>query len=128
MKRIIFVTALLLLSSISLAEEKKKLTEDEKIDALIKHVENLKDAKFVRNGTEHDPSEAAQLMKFKWDNNKDDIKTAKDFIRICATKSTTSGEAYLVRFKNGKELKSADYLTAELEKLEKPAEEPKKSR
>jgi hypothetical protein len=120
-----FATALLVLSSITFAED-KKLTEDQKIEALIKHVEELKDAKFIRNGTEHDPSEAAQLMKYKWDNNKDDIKTARDFIRICATKSTTSGQPYLVKFKDGKEVKSADYLTSELEKLEKPADPPKK--
>ena len=123
-KSITFTAALLLLSSISLAEE-KKLTEDQKIESLIKHVEELKDVKFIRNGTEHDPSEAALLMKYKWDNNKDDIKPAKDFIRVCATKSSTSGQAYLIKFKEGKEVKSADYLTAELEKLEKPAEPPK---
>ena len=124
-KWIPFAAALCLFSCIGLAEE-KKLTEDQKIESLIKHVEELKDAKFIRNGTEHEPSEAAQLMKYKWDNNKDDIKTAKDFIRICATKSTTSGQPYLVKFKDGKEFKSADYLTAELEKLEKPVDPPKK--
>ena len=126
MSRSIAFTAILLgCFSIVLADE-KKLTEDQKTESLIKHVEELKDAKFIRNGTEHDPSEAAQLMKYKWDNNKDDIKTAKDFIRICATKSSTSGEPYLIKFKDGKEVKSADYLTAELEKLEKPADPPKK--
>jgi hypothetical protein len=126
MKPFLLIAALMLSSAIILAEEKKKLTEDEKIESLIKHVENLKDAKFVRNGTEHDPSEAAQLMRYKWDNNKDEIKTAKHFITICATKSSTSGQPYLVRFKDGKEQKSADYLTTELEKLEKPADPPRK--
>ena len=125
MKKYFLLTALLL-TSLALAEEKKKLTEDQKIESLIKHVEELKDAKFIRNGTEHDPSEAAQLMKYKWDNNKDDIKTAKDFILICATKSSTSGQPYLIKFKDGKEVNCADYLTAELEKLEKPADPPKK--
>ncbi len=125
MKSFIIVIAALIFSSFVAADEKKKLTEDEKIEALIKHVEELKDAKFIRNGTEHDPSEAAQLMKYKWDNSKDDIKTAKDFIRIAATKSSSSGQPYLVKFKDGKEVKSADYLTEQLEKLEKPAE-PKK--
>ena len=125
MKSIAFTTVLLSCVCITMAEE-KKLTEDQKIEALIKHVEELKDVKFVRNGTEHDPSEAAQLMKYKWDNNKDDIKTARDFISTCATKSSTSGQPYLIKFKDGKEVKSADYLTAELEKLEKPADPPKK--
>jgi len=119
MNRLIILPVLLMFSLVTFAEEKKTLTEDQKIESLIKHVEELKDVKFIRNGTEHDPSEAAQLMKYKWDNNKDDIKTARDFIRICATKSTTSGQLYLIKFKDGKEVKSADYLTAELEKLEK---------
>jgi hypothetical protein len=126
MKTFFIMIAAVLFCSVAVAEEKKKLTEDQKIEALIKHVEELKDAKFIRNGTEHDPSEAAQLMKYKWDNNKDEIKTGKDFIKIAATKSSTSGQDYLVKFKDGKEVKSAKYLTGELEKIEKGEDSPKK--
>src|SRR5215207_4607467 len=95
-----------------------EMSEQRKIEALIKHVENLKDAKFVRNGAEHDAKTAVRFLRGKWDANKADIKTATDFIDKAATKSTTTGKPYVIRFKDGKETPSADYLRAELKKLE----------
>jgi uncharacterized protein DUF5329 len=104
-------------------DEKKKdqgktLTEKEKIEALIKHVEGLKDVKFVRNDTEYDAKTAGTFLRGKWDNNKD-VKTAKEFIDKCATKSTTTGKDYIIRMKDGKEKKCADHLKDELKKIEK---------
>jgi len=99
-------------------DQKKPLSEKEKIEALIKHIEGLKDAKFVRNNTEYDAKAAATFLRGKWDNAKD-VKTAKDFIDKCATKSSTTGKDYLIRMKDGKEKKSADYLKDELKKIEK---------
>jgi hypothetical protein len=91
--------------------------EKEKVEALIKHLEGLKDAKFVRNGVEYDAATAAKFVRGKWDANAAQIKTAKDFIEKAASVSSTSGKPYLIRFKDGKEVKSRDYLLAELEKL-----------
>jgi hypothetical protein len=96
----------------------EKLTEKEKIEALIKHVEDLKDAVFVRNGSDYDAKTAAKFLRGKWDKEPD-VKTAKDFIAKVASVSSTSGKAYLIRFKDGKEVKAGEYLTGELEKLEK---------
>ena len=55
----------------------------------------------------------------KWGANESKIKTAKDFIEKAASASSTTGKAYLIRFKDGKEVKSGDFLRAQLEKLEK---------
>ena len=98
--------------------------EKQKIEALITHVENLKDATFVRNGSDYDAKVAARFLRGKWSSNEDEIKTAQDFIAKAATGSSTSGKAYLIRFKDGREVPCADHLKAELSKLETPKEKP----
>jgi hypothetical protein len=92
--------------------------EKAKIEALIKHIESLKDAVFVRNGREYDAKTAARFLRGKWDSVEDEVKTAKDFLDKAASVSSTTGQAYLIRFKDGREMKSGDYLLQELKKLE----------
>ena len=93
-------------------------SEKEKIELLIKRVEGLKDAKFVRNGTDYDASTAGRFLRGKWDQAAG-VKTARDFIDKVGSVSSTSGKPYLIRFPDGKEVKAGDYLRAELEKIEK---------
>ena len=92
--------------------------ERQKIESLIKQVGELKDAKFVRNGSSHDVSSAVRFLRGKWEANDADVKTARDFIDKVASGSGTSGKPYLIRFKDGRETKSRDFLLAELRKLE----------
>ena len=96
-----------------------KMTETEKIEHLISTVAALKDAVFVRNDKEYDGEAAADHMRRKWKWKADEIRTARDFIRIAASVSSTTGKPYLIRFKDGREVTSGDFLNAELEKLEK---------
>ena len=119
-------TVLLVVAAPSPAQAQgKPATERQKIEALIKHVEGLKDAKFVRNDQEYDAKTAATFMRRKWEANEAEIKTAKDFIEKAASTSSTSGKPYRIRFKDGKEMKSGDYLLEQLKKLEKsPDEKP----
>jgi hypothetical protein len=112
----------LLTTRIPASAQEKPTTEKQKIEALIKHVEEMKDAKFVRNGTEYDAKAAAKFLRGKWEANAATIKTAKDFIEKAASVSTTTGKPYLIRPKSGQEMKSGEYLLAELKKLEKPSE------
>jgi hypothetical protein len=93
------------------------LTEDQKIEKLIQTVGDVKDAVFIRNGTEHTPAQAAQHMRNKWERAKDQVKTAEEFIDKLASKSSTSGKPYLIRFKDGRELESGTFLREELKKL-----------
>jgi sulfur carrier protein ThiS len=96
------------------------LDEPGKIRALIESVRTLDEkVVFLRNGSEYTPREAADHMSLKWKNAGKDVKTAKDFITLCATKSSVSGKPYAIRFPDGKEVPSATYLTEQLEKLEK---------
>ena len=91
--------------------------EKAKIESLISHLENLKDATFIRNGSDYDPKSAAKFLRGKWQANDKDIKTAADFIAKAATLSSTTGKPYLIRFKDGTQANSGDYLTARLKEL-----------
>ncbi len=96
-------------------------TEKGKIEYLIKQVEGLKKAKFVRNDQEYDAPSAATFLKRKWANDKS-IKTVEDFLTKIATSSSTSGKPYLIRFQDGKETKSIEWFQAELQKRYKKGE------
>lgn len=117
--------ALCLVGSVSTGAGDEKPTEKAKIESLIKCVEAIKDAKFVRNGSEYSAKDAARFLRGKWDANESKIKTARDFIAIAGTKSSTTGKPYLIRFADGKETPSAEFLAKELDKIEKPAAPPK---
>lgn len=120
-----FLSVVALLATPIGPADEKAASETQKIEALIKHIERLKDAKFVRNDVEYDAKSAAKFLQRKWDSNKAAIRTARDFIEKAASVSSTSGKPYLIRFKSGKETKSGDYLRAELKKLEKRTDEKK---
>jgi len=115
----ILVMVLLCAAGAKAQDQSKPLTETQKIEALIRHVEELKDATFIRNGREHTPADAARHMRDKWQWKKSEIKTADDFVNIAASKSSVSGKPYMIRFRGGKEVKSADYLREQLKNLQK---------
>ena len=99
------------------AGQTARADERQKIESLIKQVGELKDAKFIRNGATHDVSTAVRFLRGKWEANDTDVKTARDFIDKVASASGISGKPYLIRFKDGREITSRDFLLAELKKL-----------
>jgi hypothetical protein len=94
------------------------LAEKQKIETLIKQVGDLKDATFVRNGSSYRADNAVTFLRLKWQANDARVKTARDFIDKVASFSGTSGRPYLIRFKDGKEIKSQDFFLAELKRIE----------
>lgn len=84
--------------------------EQHKIDYLIASVAGLKDASFIRNGKAYDAPRAAAHMRLKWRFAGSRVKTAEDFIRYCATASSTSGIRYTIRFADGRSIDSANFL------------------
>jgi hypothetical protein len=92
-------------------------TETQKIEMLISYVEKL-DAVFIRNGSEHEPRAAAKHMRDKWDHSRSKIVTADAFITHIASYSSMTGKPYLVRFRDGREVKSGELLRAELSRIE----------
>jgi hypothetical protein len=93
-------------------------SEKQKIETLIKQVANLKDVKFVRNGSAYNADSAAVFLRRKWEANASEVKTARDFIDKVASFSGTSGKPYLIRFNDGEKIKSRDFLLAQLKKLD----------
>jgi low affinity Fe/Cu permease len=68
------------------------------------------DVTFIRNSKEHTPEEAARHMLRKYKYFKKEIKTPEDFIRLTATRSTTTDEPYLGKTKDGRMLLSSNWL------------------
>lgn len=77
---------------------------------------------FYRNGTWHD-SKAAQAHlrdKYNYLAARDQIDTTEDFIDKAATKSSLSGQAYLVKCYGGAPVTSSQWLFDELVRLRTP--------
>ncbi len=98
------------------------LSEQQKIEYLISHIENLTNAYFIRNGRSHTPKDAANHLRRKLRHSRNHINTAEDFIHICATKSSITGRKYLIIFSDGKKVETGKYLLQILVSLE-PTEE-----
>lgn len=93
------------------------LTEEQKITELINYIEKS-EAMFVRNGSEFSGAKAAEHLRMKRKKAGSRIKTAKDFIDYIASKSSSSGEPYFMKFKNGQKIQVRDILLHELKKIE----------
>jgi hypothetical protein len=94
------------------------LSEAAKIDRLIAYISGLPGAVFIRNGREHSAVDAAGHMRLKRDKGGKRCDTADEFIRVCASFSSMSGEAYLIRFPDGRTRTAEDVLREELARLE----------
>jgi poly-D-alanine transfer protein DltD len=105
-----FVILLLFFGMVSAQDNMEK----KKIEFLISSVENLRGAKFIRNGSEYSGQEAAKHLRMKRQRAGDHVQTADDFIRLCASKSYNSGKPYLIRLSNGKTIKAEEYFREKL--------------
>lgn len=105
------ISVLMLSGSISVGQTAKPAEDlTQTVKYLLDFVVNSS-CSFIRNGQSYTPNEAAEHMKAKYDYFKKQIKTAEDFIRLAATKSLISGQPYLVKTKDGKEIESAVWLS-----------------
>lgn len=73
------------------------------IESLLGYIQALEGASFIRNRASHPAAAAAAHLRLKWEKQEKEIATAEDFIRLCGSKSTTSGERYRIRFEDGTE-------------------------
>jgi uncharacterized protein DUF5329 len=88
--------------------------EQHKIDYLIQSVAHLQGAQFIRNGSTYDTAAAVRHLELKRRYAGDRVRTAEDFIRLCATGSSISGRPYTIRFADGHVETSASWLRARL--------------
>jgi hypothetical protein len=93
------------------------------IESLLTYVRGLEGCAFIRNGTEHSAPDAASHLRMKWEKQRAKVRTAEEFIALCASKSSMSGERYQIRFKDGRLAYADDVLGAELARLRNSAAE-----
>ena len=89
-------------------------SETAKIQYLIASVEALEGAKFIRNGSEYEARSASDHLRLKLKVAGKKVKTAEDFIKYCASKSSITGEPYWMRFADGTTVKSEVYFRDKL--------------
>lgn len=94
----------------------KPMSEKEKINALLDAVESRDDLKFIRLGSAHSGSEAARVLRTKLFYVGSRVKTVDDFIVHIAS-ATLDGSPYFVRYPDGKQIPSAEFLRAELKRI-----------
>ena len=95
--------------------------EDQKIQFLLDSIANLHGATFIRNGGEYDASKAIDHMQTKLRFAGTRVTTAEDFILLCATGSSMSGQPYKIRFADGREVESAQFLRERLLDFRSPS-------
>jgi hypothetical protein len=111
--------AVLVVRGVLAATAAAPLSDAEKIQALIQTVEARTDLQFIRLDIAHSAREAANVLRIKLAFAGDRVKTVDDFIDHVAT-ATQSGKPYYVRYPDGREVTSAEFLRQELKRIEHP--------
>jgi len=75
------------------------------------------DCTFERNGKKHDGERASKHIKRKYKHFRDQITTTEEFIEYSGTKSTMSGNFYLVYCGDNDPIKSSVWLLEELNRF-----------
>lgn len=85
------------------------------VEHLITFVEKSR-CTLLRNGSNHDGTEAADHIRKKYGHFRDKISNTEEFIELAASRSASSGKEYLVSCPGEATLKSRDWLLQELQR------------
>lgn len=94
------------------------LSEAEKIERLLRAIAALDQATFLRNGEAHTAADAAAHLRTKYASQADSITSAAQFIDQVATRSSQSGESYLIRYSDGTRVELRVFLLQTLAETE----------
>jgi Family of unknown function (DUF5329) len=89
-----------------------------RIERLIQFVEAQQDTQFIRNGTSYSCNDAARFMRGKFEMMGEHVTTAQQFIDQIASKSSTTGQPYFIRFADGKTMPVSKFLGDELKRMD----------
>lgn len=92
--------------------------ERAKIDYLIDRIRQSPYT-FIRNGESYRGGKAAMHLSWKFHRKGAGIKRAVDFIKKIASRSSSSGQPYMIKIQNGKMYPVSELLNNELQNLEK---------
>lgn len=93
--------------------------EQARIERLLRYVEAQKRTSFVRNGKAYSCREAALFLRAKYAKMGEHVTTAAQFIDQIASRSSTTGEPYLVRYADGRSAAAAKVLHDELVRMDR---------
>ncbi len=93
------------------------MTEDGKIRALLEAL-GSSNLIFIRNDVEYPAVQAKSHLEMKLSRAGSRIRTADDFIRYLATKSSATGRPYYVKLPDGNKIESAVWLRKKLAEIE----------
>jgi hypothetical protein len=93
--------------------------ERARIERLIAFVAGQTGLKFVRNGSAYSPADAAKFLRGKFDKMGEHVNTAQQFIDEIASRSSTTGQAYQIRFADGRSVPAAQFLGDELKRMDR---------
>lgn len=110
MNKILLITSLLFTGIVYADVPENQKTE---VEYLLNFVKNSHYT-INRNGTQHNGKESSKHIEKKYNYFEGDIKNTEDFIKHSATKSTLSGEYYMVSCTNKKIMKAQQWLLHEL--------------
>jgi hypothetical protein len=122
MKQIV-LALMALLSFVTVHAYAQDFSEMAKIQYLIASVDALEGARFIRNGSEYDTQAASNHLRLKLKAAGSKVRTAEDFIKLCASKSSMTGESYVIRLADGTTVKSEVFFKEKLKTF--AADKPK---
>src|SRR5215471_16993327 len=99
-----------LLAFAAWADDAMPPAERSRVDRLIQYVESRTDLAFVRNGTSYSSKDAATFLREKMSAMGGNVTTALQFVEQIASKSSMSGEPYMIRYPDGRMEPSAKFL------------------
>ena len=94
-------------------------TQAQRIDYLIAAIESMGTAQFIRNGSAYDAKAAADHLRLKRRMAGSSCQSAEDFIRSCASQSSTSGKPYEIRLPDGTVVTAAVFLQGKLAEFDR---------
>ncbi len=118
MRTLLVTVLLLLLLLIPGVLGAKDAREEKRIEYLLQTVEAFKGAAFIRNGSEYDAKDAGKHLRMKLKMAADRVKTAEDFIEVCASRSSFSGDAYKIRLPDGTTTETAPFFRTKLREFD----------
>ncbi|GFO61471.1 hypothetical protein GMST_37960 [Geomonas silvestris] len=118
--KIILVYLLAVLALCAAPCQAREDSETLRIEFLIASVENLEGARFIRNGHEYTGKEAAAHLRTKLARAGSRVRSAEDFITLCASRSYLSGSAYLLKLPDGKVLPAEEFFQGKLQQYRAP--------
>ena len=96
-----------------------KAEETKQIERLLARIEAMQDVVFIRNGKEYNSDKAVDHLRLKWKKAGRRVKTAEDFIELCASGSSISGKPYKIRLPDGRIENSAVIFKELLKEIER---------